>query len=183
MVSASRLATAVLSAACLACGDGGSEVAFRTTPRDSGELALPPSATAPRVMRDDQPPDTLVPDSIEEFAILGSDSLLLGPDIPAGLEPDLGVDAIAVSYRGHYAAALQSGGSAVQGRIDRELQHEAELRTAHDRGFRDWAELIGALSPEERARLVDRLNEANIDIARDLHSTAEPPEPTEPPGG
>lgn len=183
MVSARRWAAAVLSAVCLACGDGGSEVAFRMAPRESGELALPPSASAPRVMRDDQPPDTLVPDSIEEFAILGSDSLLLGSNMPTALEPDLGVDAITVSYRGHYATALQSQGSAVEGRIDRELQHEAELRTAHDRGFRDWAELIGALSPEERARLVDRLNEANVEIARDLHPTAEPREPTEPPGG
>ena len=183
MVSARRLTTAVVSAACLACGDGGSEVAFRTAPMESGELALPPSASAPRVMRDDQPPDTLVPDSIEDFAILAADSLELGSNMPAGLEPDLGVDAITVSYRGHYAAALQSEGSAVEGRIDRELQHEAEVRTAHDRGFRDWAELIGALSPEERARLVDRLSEANVEIARDLHPTAEPREPTDPPSG
>ena len=183
MVSGKRFAAAALTAACLACGDGGSEIAFRTTPRETGELALPPSASAPRVMRDDQPPDTLVPDSIEEFPILGADSLLLGSSLPAGLAPDLGVDAIAVSYRGHYAAALESLGSAVEGRIDRELQHEAELRTARDRGFRDWAELIGALSPEERARLVDRLNEANVEMARDLHGTREPREPTEPPSG
>jgi hypothetical protein len=183
MVSRKRLAAAVLSAICLACGDGGGEIAFRTTPRETGELALPPSASAPRVMRDDQPPDTLVPDSIEEFPILGSDSLLLGSNLPAGLAPDLGVEAITVSYRGHYAAALESEGSAVEGRIDRELQHEAELRTARDRGFHDWAELIGALSPEERARLVDRLNEANVEMARDLHGTAEPREPAEPPSG
>lgn len=183
MVSARRLATAVLSAACLACGDGGSEVAFRTPPRESGELALPPSASAPRVMRDDQPPDTLVPDSIGEFAILGSDSLLAASNLPEGFEPDLGVDAITVSYRGHYVAALESEGSAVEGRIDRELQHEAELRTARDRGFRDWAEMIGALTPEERARLVDRLNEANVEIARDLHGTVEPQEPSDPPSG
>lgn len=183
MVIVKRLSAAILSAAWLACGNGGDEIAFRTAPRETGELALPPSASAPRVMRDDQPPDTLVPDSIEEFPILGSDSLLIGSNPHPGSAPDLGVDAITVSYRGHYAAALESEGSAVEGRIDRDLQHEAELRTARDRGFRDWAELIGALSPEERARLVDRLNEANVEMARDLHGDAEPREPVEPPSG
>lgn len=183
MVSGARLVAAVLAAACVGCGDGGGEVAFRAAPREPGELALPPSASAPRVMRDDQPPDTLVPDSIQEFAILGVDSFASGSNLPVALDADLGVDAITVAYRDHYAAALRSEGSAVEGRIDRELQHEAELRTAQDRGFRDWAELIEALTPEERARLVDRLNEANVQIARDLHGTAEPREPIEPPGG
>lgn len=179
MVSAPRIAVAALAVACLACGEGDVGVAVRSPSRESGELALPPSANAPRVMRDEQAPDTLVPDSIDEFVILGSDSSLPSMDGTVGFDADLSVDAITVAYRGHYAAALESDGSAVEGRIDRELQHEAELRTARDRGFADWTELISALSAEQRARLVDRLNEANVRIARELHGTPAPQEPPE----
>ena len=174
-----RLALVGLAAAILACGGEDVGVTVRSATREPGELALPPSANAPRVMREEQPPDTLVPDSIQEFAILGADSALPGIEASTVLDADLSIDAITTAYRGHYAAALESEGSAVAGRIDRELQHQAELRTARAQGFADWTELVGALSPEQRARLVDRLNEANVQIARELHGT---PAPQEPPG-
>jgi hypothetical protein len=129
-------------------------------------------------MRDAEAPDTLDPDSIEHFEVVDLDSLrFVGPG-PDGLGGDQTVDAISEAYRRHYAEALESGGSAVEGRIDRDLQHEAERRTARDRGFGDWTEMIGVLSAEERARLVDRLNEANVELARDLHGPVETQEPT-----
>jgi hypothetical protein len=165
-----------VAAAVLACG-GDDGVVVRSAAQGSGELALPPSATAPRVMREAAPPDTLDPDSLREFQIAGLDSFPEGGLEMPGLGSDLAVDAITAAYRLHYAEALQVEGSAVQGRIDRELQSEAERRTAADRGFAGWSELIEALSPEQRARLVDRLNEANIDMARDLHGAAEEQEP------
>jgi len=179
MVSAWRLAVAVLAVACVACGERDLGVPVRSGSPESDELALPPSANAPRVMREELPPDTLTRDSVDEFVILGSDSTIPALDGGVGFDPALSVDAIATAYRGHYAAALASEGSAVAGRIDRELQHQAELRTARDRGFGAWTELIAALSPEQRARLVDRLNEANVEMARELHGTPAPREPPE----
>lgn len=170
-----RGAFAWATIAVLACGGGDEGVVVRSGTRDSGELALPPSATAPRVMRDAEPPDTLDPDSLREFEIAGLDSF---PYLDTGdMGSDATVDAITTAYRIHYSEALQSEGSAVQGRIDRDLQSEAERRTAADRGFGDWGEMIEALSPEQRALLVDRLNEANVDMARDLHGPAREQEP------
>lgn len=181
-MSGPRAVAVAVCALCLGCGEGEHEAWVRSEPRQSGELALPPSANAPRVRRDELPPDTLAPDTLGEFAILAVDSLSEGGS-PLDALPDLTVEAIAEAYRANYATALRLEGSAVEGRIDRELQHEAELRTARDRGFGDWTELIGALSPEDRARLVDRLNEANVDLARELHAPAVAPDPTQPPGG
>ena len=41
--------------------------------------------------------------------------------------------------------------------------------TANERGFPDWIGMIEALTPEQRARLVSRLNAANLDLAAELH--------------
>jgi len=176
---ARALALACVSAFVLSCGGEGSAEDAGAPEREPGELALPPSANAPRVMRESSPPDTLQPEPIEEFAILGSDSSALVDVGSGGFGPALSIDAISDSYRGHYAAALSAEGSAVRNRIDRELQEEAERRTARDRGFAGWNDMIGALTPEQRARLVDRLNEANVELARDLHGSAGPAEPEE----
>ena len=193
-MSGLRIAAVAAGVLCLACREGERETWVRAEARQPGELALPPSANAPRVRRDDLPPDTLAPDTLGEFAILAFDSLTVdaalsadgGPNADGGLRPgvvpDIEVESIAEAYRSNYAQVLQVEGSAVEGRIDRELQHEAELRTARDRGFGDWTELIGALSPEGRARLVDRLNEANVDLARELHGSSAPTDPAQPPG-
>jgi len=171
------LTVALAAAAVLSCGGEPPAAGSRRAEREAGELALPPSASAPRVMRESAPPDTIRPDTVEEFAILGGDSFPPVDLRVGGSDPDLSIDAIADSYRGHYAQAVGSEGTAVRNRIDRELQQEAERRTARDRGFADWIEMIGALSPDQRARLVDRLNEANIELARDLHGSGGPPEP------
>jgi hypothetical protein len=176
----------VICAALAAAACGGDDLPGDARPRvrGSGELALPPSAGAPRVMRDAAPPDTFQPDSSDEFAITPFDSL---PFTGVGALPgavDVEVELLARSYRGHYTDVVAAEGTAVRGRIDRQLQQEAERRTAQERGFPDWTGLIEALSPEQRARLVDRLNEANIELARELHGSYDEPEPngTAPPG-
>lgn len=170
----------VVIAMIAACGGDRPSADRGSTGREPGELVLPPSASAPRVMRESAPPDTFQPDTSGEFAIRGADSLLALDVAHGGSSPELTVDAIAESYRGNYARALEAEGSAVRNRIDRELQREAELLTARGRGFGGWTDLIDALSPEQRARLVDRLNEANIELARDLHGSEESPEPDDP---
>ena len=38
--------------------------------------------------------------------------------------------------------------------------------------------MIEAMTPEQRARLVDRLNAANVELARDLHGSADEQAPT-----
>ena len=88
-------------------------------------------------MREAQPPDTLHPDSLREFEVAGLDSFPYTETGVGGVASDITVDAITAAYRIHYAEALESKGSAVEGRIDRELQSEAERRTAADRGFGD----------------------------------------------
>jgi hypothetical protein len=174
----------VLCAALAAVSCGGDEQSGDTRPRvrGSGELALPPSAGAPRVMRDAAPPDTFRPDTIGEFVIAPFDSVSF-PSSGPGIV-DVEVELVARSYRGHYTNVVTAEGTAVRGRIDRQLQQEAERRTAQERGFTDWTAMIEALSPEQRALLVDRLNEANIELARELHGSADEPEPTgtAPPG-
>ena len=177
-MSPARCALALAGMAVFACGGDESGVVVRPAARNSGELALPPSATAPRVRQGAESPDTLDPDSLREFATAGLDSF---PYLEAGVAgSDVTVDSITDAYRIHYAEALQSEGSAVQGRIDRDIQSEAERRTAADRGFGDWGEMIEALSPEQRAQLVHQLNEANVDMARDLHGPADEQEPATP---
>lgn len=166
------------AAAVLSCGGEDAQVDARPRVREPGELALPPSAGAPRVRRDEWAPDTFHPDSVDEFEIVDLDSFPLGEIGPGSRDPS--VDAVADSYRRHYAEALDSEGSAVRGRIDRQIQQEAERRTAEERGFGDWTEMIEALTPEQRARLVDRLNEANIELSRDLHGPADEQEPIGP---
>jgi hypothetical protein len=178
----------VVCGALAAAACGGDDIPGDARPRvrGSGELALPPSAGAPRVMRDAAPPDTFQPDSSDEFAITPFDSLPFPGAIPGALPGavDVEVELLARSYRGHYTDVVAAEGTAVRGRIDRQLQQEAERRTAQERGFPDWTGLIEALSPEQRARLVDRLNEANIELARELHGSSDEPEPngTAPPG-
>lgn len=178
----------VVCAALAAPACGGDDIPGDARPRvrGSGELALPPSAGAPRVTRDAASPDTFQPESSDEFAISSFDSLPFPGSIAGGLPGavDMEVELLARSYRGHYADVVAAEGTAVRGRIDRQLQQEAERRTAQERGFPDWTGLIEALSPEQRARLVERLNEANIELARELHGSSEEPEPngTAPPG-
>ncbi|HJU86859.1 MAG TPA: hypothetical protein VJ788_05785, partial [Gemmatimonadota bacterium] len=57
------LALAALSWA-LACGGEEAQLDAGRPVRDAGELALPPSANAPRVSRDATAPDTFRPDSV-----------------------------------------------------------------------------------------------------------------------
>lgn len=178
------LVLAALAFTLSACGEG--EIAEVDRPaREPGELALPPSANAPRVSREATAPDTFRPDSIDEFEVVDLDSFPLGD--PLGVlpgYPDPAIESVADSYRRHYGESLRSEGSSVRGQIDRELQREAELRTAQERGYADWISMIEEMTPEQRARLVDRLNEANVQLARDLHGSAgeEAPTGTTPPG-
>ncbi len=171
----------LLGLTSMLCACGGGEIAEVVRPaRDPGELALPPSANAPRVSRDASAPDTFRPDSIDEFAIVDLDSFPLGDPLvalPGG--PDPAVESVADSYRRHYGESMRSEGSSVRGRIDRELQRQAELRTAQERGFADWTAMIEQMTPEQRARLVDRLNHANVELARDLHGSAQEDPSTE----
>lgn len=171
-----------------ACG-GGETAEVARPAREPGELALPPSANAPRVSRDALAPDTFRPDSLNEFEVVDLDSFTPGDPLsdplmalPGGSDP--AVDFLADSYRRYYGESLRSEGSAVRGRIDRELQRQAELRTAQEQGYPDWISMIEAMTPEQRARLVERLNEANVELARDLHGSAdgEAPTGTTPPG-
>lgn len=166
------LALAALAWA-LACGGDESRLDTSRPAREAGELALPPSANAPRVSRDAAAPDTFRPDSVDEFRIVDLDSFPPGDSLaPLSGGTDAVIESVADSYRRHYAESLRSEGSAVRGRIDRDLQRRAELRTAHERGFPDWIGMIEALTPEQRARLVSRLNAANLDLAQELHGPA-----------
>ncbi|HJR52295.1 MAG TPA: hypothetical protein VJ982_01130 [Gemmatimonadota bacterium] len=164
-----------LGMACALSACGGGEIAEAVRPaREPGELALPPSANAPRVSRDATAPDTFRPDSVDEFAIVDLDSFPFGDSLPGPTgAADAVVESVADSYRRHYEESLHSEGSAVRGGIDRELQRRAELMTAHERGFPDWIGMIEALTPQQRAQLVGRLNEANIGLADDLHGPAD----------
>jgi hypothetical protein len=160
----------------MACGGEEAQLDVGRPAREPGELALPPSANAPRVSRDATAPDTFRPDSVDEFEIVDLDSFPAGDPLrdPLALPgtPDPAIESVADSYRRHYGESLRSEGSSVRGRIDRELQRQAELRTARERGYADWISMVEAMTPEQRARLVDVLNETNVELARDLHGPA-----------
>lgn len=163
------------SLVALGCGEEDARLDTRPRVRGPGDLALPPSAGTPRVTRDAAAPDTFHPDSVDEFEIVDRDSFPFME--PGSFDRDPSMDAVADSYRRHYAEALDAEGSAVRGRIDRQIQQEAERRTAQEQGFEDWTAMIEALSPEQRAGLVNRLNEANIEMANELHGTGAEREP------
>ncbi|HET6362732.1 MAG TPA: hypothetical protein VFH11_11855 [Gemmatimonadota bacterium] len=171
-------ARVLVGLASILCACGGGDIAEVVRPaREPGELALPPSANAPRVSRDASAPDTFRPDSIDEFEVMDFDSFPMGDPLGDPLafsgSPDPAVESVADSYRRHYGESLRTEGSSVRGRIDRELQREAELRTAQERGYPDWTSMIEEMSAEQRARLVDMLNETNVELARDLHGSVD----------
>lgn len=179
------LALAAVSCA-LACGREEARLDVGRQAREPGELALPPSANAPRVARDAAAPDTFRPDSVDEFQIVDLDSFpgdpLIDPLAFPG-SPDPAIESVADSYRRHYGESLRAQGSSVRGRIDRELQREAELQTARERGYPDWISMIEGMTPEQRARLVDMLNETNVELARDLHGPVDGGAPAGPAPG
>jgi hypothetical protein len=164
----------------LACGGDDAQLDLSRPAREPGELALPPSANAPRVSRDATAPDTFRPDSVDEFEIVDLDSFPLGDPLALPGSPDPAIESVADSYRRHYGESLRSEGSSVRGRIDRELQREAELRTARERGYSDWISMIEEMTAEQRARLVDILNETNVELARDLHGPVDENAPAGP---
>jgi len=174
-----RFVLVVLGCLVLACGGEEGRLDVERSAREPGELALPPSANAPRVSRDASAPDTFRPDSVDEFEIVDFDSFPFGDSLGVlpGV-PDPAVESVADSYRRHYGESLRADGSSVRGRIDRELQREAERQTAQERGYADWTSMIEGMTPEQRVRLVERLNEANVELARDLHGSADEDAPT-----
>jgi hypothetical protein len=164
-----RLATLMLLllAGCSRAGEAGRSTGADTVAE--GDLALPPSARAPRAPQAGGAPDTVVPGAPDDtLTAEGS----VGPVPP----PVLDVGVIAGGYREHYVQQFHEIGSDVRGGVDPELVEDAKRRTALDLGFVDvgaWSDMLGELSAEQRANLADAIAATNRDLARELHGAAQ----------
>jgi hypothetical protein len=135
-----------------------------------GEIALPPSARAPRAPQPGGAPDTVVPAAPDDT--IASESTV-GPVPP----PVLDVGAIVNSYRHFYEKGFAEMGSQVRGDVDPELVEEAKHRTALEFGYVDanaWNELLAELTPGQRAEVAQGIATTNRDLARMLHGGSPP---------
>jgi hypothetical protein len=122
-------------------------------------LAQPPSADAPRAAAEGFTPDTVRP---------GQDSLG-----PAPATSELDVDSIVSRYRSNYGSELVQTGSEVRGQVDPVIVEAAKRRTALDFGYVEisaWTDLMVDLTELQRADVTRRIDEANRELARELHS-------------
>jgi hypothetical protein len=138
------------------------------------DLALPPSAGAPRGDVTGEMPDTL---TTEEAAPL--DTTTPGPTETVGPVPPerLHVDAIVNAYRRYYQEIFAEFGSDVRGGVDPEMVEEAKHRTALEFGFVDvqaWNDMVSELTPSQRAELAPRIAAANRDLGQQLHTGRAP---------
>lgn len=160
---------AVLALLALAgCHRGGDRGRPAEAEADSGAIALPPSAAAPRT----------APDTAGEAPPVVRDRPgpmeTVGPVPP----PVLDVGAIVSGYRKYYGDLFSEMGSAVRGDVDPKLVEEAKHRTALDFGFvkvSAWKDMVGRLSAAQRSDLDQRIAAANRDLATRLHGR--PPAP------
>lgn len=164
-------------AACLivGVGCGGDEPpAERSAPDsiDADELALPPSAVAPRASLPGRTPDTLRPEGREALPPEPGDdrSRRLSPE-------ELDVDVIVDAYRRYYIEEYYEAGSAVRGDVDPELVVHAKRRVALDLGYVDvgaWDALTRDMLSGQRSRLNTELANVNRALAAQLHGAESP---------
>ncbi|MDX1660290.1 MAG: hypothetical protein R3326_00755 [Gemmatimonadota bacterium] len=176
----SGTALAIVAVAALAaCGEGpdaGSTADRRVIDR-SGDVALPPSANAPRASLPARAPDTVRPvdDPVVDPAAdtLGLDLSSVGRRSPE--EFDLA--AIVNTYRKYYREEYVEMGSDVRGRVDPELVEDAERRVALLWGYVEvgaWESMMADMTADQRAVLSNRLMAANEVLARELHGPGAP---------
>lgn len=138
-----------------------------------GDLALPPSASAPRPALPGTGPDTVRPAEVPTGDTLGASGETVGPVPP----PVLDVGAVVNSYRRYYRELFVEEGSDVRGSVDPQLIEDAKRRTALDFGYVDvdaWNEMVSAMTPAQRSVLAQRVAESNRDLARELHGAQSP---------
>ncbi|MGH7572135.1 MAG: hypothetical protein ACREMK_09870 [Gemmatimonadota bacterium] len=127
----------------------------------SGELAQPPSAGAPRAAQPGFSPDTMRPEAAVDDTLAGQGA--------APATSDLSVDSIVGQYRNHYAAELVEIRTGEAGAED--AAEAAKRRTALDFGYVEmtaWSDMVADLTEAQRAELVQRIEQANRELAREV---------------
>lgn len=184
-MSGRATAWAAVVAALVATGCGGDGGNRETDPDrgvvdQSGEVALPPSASAPRASLPGRSPDTVRPAddaTVDPMAdTLGMEAL---PDRRRSPE-EFDLAAIVNAYRVHYREEFVEQGSDVRGRVDPELVEHAKRRVALDWGYVDvgaWGDMISDMTADQRAVLSNRLQAADEVLIRELHGPDAPVPP------
>lgn len=178
-------AWAAVAAVLVATGCGGDGADRETSPdRDvqdrSGDVALPPSANAPRANLPGRSPDTVRP-ADDATVDPGSDTLGLDPLTDRRRSPEeFDLAAIVNAYRRYYREEFVEQGSDARDRVDRELVEHAKRRIALDWGYVDvgaWRDMLSDMTADQRAVLSNRLQAADEVLARDLHGPGAPDPP------
>lgn len=128
---------------------------------ESGSLAMPPSAAAPRTSQEEFTPDT-----VHQLSDEPGD-----PGQTASASPE--VEEIAVAYRRGYLQTYGEHGSRVVGGIDPDLAALARRRAANHQGYfsnRGWAELVASLEPSDREALAARIAQIEEKLIEALHT-------------
>ena len=134
-----------------------------------GDLALPPSAGAPRPRAAEGTPDTLTTEETVPHDTAPGPTETVGPVPPARLE----VGVILGVYRRNYQELFSEFGSQVRNDVDPKLVEDAKRMTALEHGFVDlgaWADMVSELSASQRAELAEGIAATNRDLARQLHT-------------
>lgn len=185
MVRGRGTAWAAVVAALVATGCGG-DGADRDVSSDrdvqdrSGDVALPPSANAPRASLPGRSPDTVRP---ADDATLDPRSDTLGVDALSDRRrspEEFDLAAIVNAYRKYYREEFVEQGSEARDRVDPALVEHAKRRIALDWGYVDvgaWRDMISDMTADQRAVLSNRLQAADEVLARELHGPGAPDPP------
>lgn len=152
----------VALAICLlaACEGGGADRAAAPADSVAGDLALPPSAGAPRASVPGSAPDTVRPGGESR------DTLGVVPEPGRHLSPaELDVDSIAARYRNHYRSEFidrrELTGVDPDFDLDPAVVEAAKRRAALEWGYIEqnaWDQLLADLSESQRLELARRVD-------------------------
>lgn len=175
-VRGAAVATALAGILATGCGgDGADGGAERTTDDRTGDVALPPSANAPRASLPGRSPDTLRPEA---------DTMVVDPLAEPAPAPgrrrspeefDLG--AVVAAYQRYYREEYVEQGSDVRGRVDPGLVEDAKRRVALDWGYVDvgaWRSMLADMTADQRTVLSNRIGAADETLSRELHGPDAP---------
>lgn len=167
------LATGLIGILAVACGGDGADGTAERTTEERTDVALPPSANAPRASLPGRSPDTLRPDA---------DTVGVDPQAEAAADrrrspEEFELGAIVSAYQRYYREEYVERGSDVRGRVDPDLVEHARRRIALDWGYVDvgaWGSMLADMTADQRAVLSNRIAAADETLVRELHGPDAP---------
>ncbi|MBW3660604.1 MAG: hypothetical protein KY397_03105 [Gemmatimonadetes bacterium] len=172
------IGAAAIAALAVGCDAGPDEgVDDRALEERAEDVALPPSAAAPRTDQPDRGPDTIRPSPDTEPA---EPAETPAPEGRRRSPEELDLGGIVNAYQRYYREEYVEQGSNVRSGVDPELVEDAKRRVALDWGYVDvgaWNDLLADMTRDQRTVLANRIAAANEQLAAELHGPGAPEVP------